>query len=141
MIAKRFQRYEVLIADDDPGFRETLRFVFEPHVQLVEASCGEEAIEIVRHRPVDLVLLDMNMHLLTGLETLRIVKSLKSILPCILITADFTDELCRAAAAAHAFRVLRKPVLRRELLTTVSSALQTAYGDEAIGDMMIAGEG
>jgi two-component system, response regulator PdtaR len=66
MVAKRFQRYELLIVDDDPGFRETLRCVFEPHVQLVEATCGEEAIEIVRDRPVDLVLLDMHMRLLTG---------------------------------------------------------------------------
>ena len=141
MVARRSQAYELLIADDDPGFREVLRFVFEPHFRLVEASSGEEAIEIVQTRAIDLVLLDMHMPVLTGLETLRIVKSLKLVLPCIIITADPTEELRRDAAAAAAFTVLRKPVHRTELMSTVSTALETAYDDPEVGRRMLPGRG
>lgn len=134
MVAKRFQPYELLIADDDAGFREVLRDVLEPYFQLIEASCGEEAIEIVRERQIDLVLLDMHMRVLTGLETLKIVKSLRVVVPCIIITADPTEELRRDAARAEAFTVLKKPVARNELVTTVSTALQTAYDDPDVAE-------
>ena len=40
------QPYQMLIADDDPGFRETLRMVLEPYFSLFEASSGEEAVAI-----------------------------------------------------------------------------------------------
>ena len=136
MVAKRVRPYELLVADDDAEFRRTLRLVLEPHVDLCEAACGEEAVEIVRTRSIDLVLLDMHMQALSGLDTLRLVKSLRATLPCIIITASFTDELRKRAAQADAFSVLKKPVTRRLLLTTVSRALETAYDDPDIGDWL-----
>ncbi len=134
MVAKRSGPYELLLADDDVEFRRTVRDILEPHVALCEAACGEEAVEIVRTRHVDLVLLDMNMRALSGLDTLRLVKALRAALPCIIITASFTAELCRTATEADAFSVLKKPVSRRLLLRTVSQALETAYDDPAAGD-------
>jgi CheY-like chemotaxis protein len=136
MVAKRVRPYELLVADDDAEFRRTLRLVLEPHVDLFEAACGEEAVEIVRTRSVDLVLLDMHMQALSGLDTLRLVKSLRATLPCIIITASFTDELRKLAAQADAFSVLKKPVTRRLLLTTVSRALEAAYDDPDVGDWL-----
>jgi len=136
MVAKRERPYELLVADDDAEFRRTLRLVLEPHVELCEAECGEEALEIVRTRSVDLVLLDMHMQALSGLETLRLVKSLRATLPCIIITASFTDELRKLAAEAHAFSVLKKPITRRLLLTTVSRALEAAYDDPDVGEWL-----
>jgi CheY-like chemotaxis protein len=133
------ERYELLIVDDDDRFRETLRLVFEPHFELVEASCGEEAVEIVQQQPVDLILLDMNMSVLTGLDTLRIVKRTLIRVPCILITANATEELRRHAAEADAWSVLRKPVSKRELFTSVAGALQAVYNDSEITQRLIAG--
>jgi CheY-like chemotaxis protein len=134
MVAPRSRPYELLLADDDAEFRRTLRLVLEPHVALCEAECGEEAVEIVRTRHIDLVLLDMNMRALSGLDTLRVVKSLRAALPCIIITASFTDELRRTATLADAFSVLKKPVSRRLLLKTVSHALATTYDDPRLAD-------
>jgi CheY-like chemotaxis protein len=134
MVAKRVRPYELLVADDDAEFRRTLRLVLEPHVALCEAACGEEAVEIVRTRRVDLVLLDMHMQALSGLDTLRLVKALRAALPCIIITASFTDELRKRAAQADAFSVLKKPVTRRLLLSTVSRALATAYDDPDVAN-------
>jgi DNA-binding NtrC family response regulator len=137
MVATRSGRYELLLADDDVEFRRALRDILEPHVALCEAACGEEAVEIVRTRHVDLVLLDMNMRALSGLDTLRLVKSLRAALPCIIITASFTSELHKSATLADAFSVLKKPVSRRLLLRTVSQALESAYDDPAVGDRFL----
>ena len=121
--------YQLLIADDDAAFREALRQIFDPYFELAEASSGEEAIAIVEYQPVHIVLLDMNMHELTGLETLRVLKTINEEAPCILITADATEELVRDAEAADAFSVLAKPVSKNELFVTVSTALEDAYED------------
>ena len=136
MVAKRNQTYDLLLADDDPAFRETLRCVLEPHLRLYEATCGEEVVEIVQSQPVDIVLLDMHMRVLSGLDTLRIVKTVKAVIPCIILTASVTDDLRRAAALADAFDVLKKPVSRRVLLSSVARALELSYDDPSVGDWL-----
>lgn len=123
------QRYRLLIADDDPAFRETLRLVLEPYFSTIEAECGEQAVEIVESVRFDIALLDMHMRLLTGLETLRILKSINAAAPCILITAEATEQLRSDATAARAHAVLAKPVRKAELVQTVSTALRDAYQD------------
>jgi two-component system, response regulator PdtaR len=126
----RGRSWSLLIADDDRGFREALRHVFEPWFELFEAESGEEAVALVEYRRVDVALLDMHMPVMTGLETLRVIKQVHVETPCILITADATDELRRTATEASAFSVLKKPVSRRELMETVSTALSRAYSEE-----------
>jgi CheY-like chemotaxis protein len=69
----------------------------------------------------------MHMHIMTGLETLRVLKQMDILRPCILITSDATEELRRDAQDAMAFSVLKKPVPRKALLQTVMEALMTAY--------------
>jgi len=128
LAVKRTEPYQLLIADDDAGFREVLRSIFEPLFSLFEARSGEEAVEIVEGEHVDLVLIDMNMYQLTGLDTVRIVKQIDSRLPCILCTSDATDELREQAREVDVWSVLAKPVRKRELLTNVSSAIDSTYG-------------
>jgi len=122
-------RYQILIADDDDALRETLRSLFAPYVDTIVVHSGEEAVEMLERQPVHLALLDMHMQELTGLETLRIVKAKLELIPCILMTADWTDELAMAAEAAHAYCVLRKPIPRRMLMGTIASAVEAAYHD------------
>lgn len=129
---KRTDPYQLLIADDDEGFREVLRAIFAPWFELFEAESGEQAVEIVEGEHVDIVLLDMNMHQLTGLDTVRIVKRIDSRLPCILCTSDATDELREQAREIDVWSVLAKPVRKRELLTIVSSAIDSTYGDSDV---------
>lgn len=123
------KQYQLLITDDNPSFRQILREVLEdrPFLVLHEAESGEEAVEVVRNRRIDIVLLDMHMHIMTGLETIRVMKQLDFIRPCILITSDTSEDVCRDAQEAQAFSVLKKPVPRRELVETVSRALTSAY--------------
>ena len=122
----------ILITDDDQGFRETLRGVLEPEgYHTILAGDGEEALGIVASHDVHLVLLDMHMPRLTGLETIQRVKQFKSRIPCILLSAGLDEALERQARLAEAFSVLAKPVTRRQLTSTVDAAMRRIYGWES----------
>lgn len=135
MVAPK-DNYHLLIADDDAGFREVLRDIFAPHFDLIEAESGEQAIEVVEAWRVDIALLDMNMSVLSGIDTIRALKTMYEMAPCILITANADDEVRRDATDANAFSVLKKPVSKDELLVTVSSAIEAAYHDSRIADLL-----
>jgi CheY-like chemotaxis protein len=118
----------LLITDDDPGFRETLRVLFEPKgFRTLQAADGEEALEIVHRQEVHLVLLDMHMPKLTGIETLQRLKEFRAMLPCILLSAHLDDSTIEQARLAHAYSVLAKTVTIRQITSTVFQALQRSY--------------
>jgi two-component system, response regulator PdtaR len=121
--------FSILIADDDRNSRDALRDIIQPEgFQTIVASSGEEAIDIVRGVKIHLVLLDMHMPTLTGLETLEIVRQINAKLPAILVTGNPSDSLVRAAFQAQFYSVLPKPVSKRLLLYTVLKALGRFYG-------------
>ncbi len=123
----RLEVPSLLITDDDRDFRETLRGLFEPRFRTLTAGDGEEALDIVRSQEVHIVLLDMHMPKLTGLETLLRVREMRSRLPCILISAGLDESIIRQAQLAQAFSVLAKPVSRRQITSVVDAALRRAY--------------
>jgi len=118
----------LLITDDDLDFRETLREALESRgYSTLLASDGEEALKIVRHEIVHVVLLDMHMPKLTGLETLQLLKQFRAMLPCILLSAQLDELIVEQARRAHAFSVLAKPITLGQLTGTVRQALQRTY--------------
>jgi DNA-binding response OmpR family regulator len=119
----------LLITDDDAALRETLGGIFEPRgFRVLLAGDGEEALRIIGCEPVHLVLLDIHMPRLSGLETLRRLREIQFRSPCILLSACWDEALREQARLAEAFSVLTKPVSRLQLTSTVDSALQRAYG-------------
>ncbi|HTM56524.1 MAG TPA: response regulator [Pirellulales bacterium] len=127
----RLEVPSLLITDDDRDFRETLRSVFEPRFRTLLASDGQQALDILHEQEVHLLLLDMHMPKLTGLETLRQVKRFKSRLPCILISAALDENLIRQAQLAEAFSVLSKPITRQQITSSVNAAMRRIYNWEA----------
>ncbi len=122
--------YSILITDDDPEIRRTLRDIFDPAgYRTLLAESGEEAIDIVQRQDVHLALMDMHLPKLSGLETLQIVRQVKGTLPSILISADHDDTLLRKALSAHVFCVLAKPVSRHVVIYVVGRALAKFYLD------------
>lgn len=119
----------VLITDDDRELRETLAEVLEPQgFRAILAENGEQALRLVRVEPIHVVLMDMHMPRLTGLETIRQVKQFRALLPCILMSAKADERLVEAAERAQAFTVLPKPLNGRVIVQTVSFALRRNYG-------------
>lgn len=118
----------LLITDDNRGFRETLAgFCRQKGFRTWLAADGEEAIQIVRSREIHVVLLDMHMPRLTGLETLQRVRHFQSRLPCILISAGVDEQMLAEARDARVFSVLSKPVRCAQVTETVCSALRKTY--------------
>ncbi len=119
----------LLITDDDSCFRETLQALFEPRgFRTLQAGDGAEALKIVRTESIHLVLLDLHMPRLGGLEALRGVKSFKSMLPCIVMSAGLDPETIAEIREAQAYSVLPKPVTRDEITSSVAAAMWDAYG-------------
>jgi CheY-like chemotaxis protein len=118
----------ILITEDDQGLRETLRDVFEPEgYRTLTAADGEEALDIARREEVHLLLLDVHMPKLTGLEVVERLRQHRLRLPWILMSAALDEEISRQARLLEAFCVLAKPVSRQRLTVTVAQALHTAY--------------
>jgi two-component system chemotaxis response regulator CheY len=126
----QFHDYSILITDDDRNCREALRDIMEPQgFRTFLAACGEEALEITEAQPVHLAILDMHMPTLTGLETLSLLRQIRALLPCILVSADVTESLMRQAWQAHAYSVIPKPVSKGVVIHTVVRALIRVYGE------------
>ena len=129
MTATPERPFSVLITDDDAGCREVMRDIIEPagyHTLL--ATTGEEAVEIVTQQQVHIVLMDVHLPRISGIDALKLLHQMQQQLPCILMTADSTAELIRQAFQAHAYSVIPKPVNKHVVLHMVVRALVKAYG-------------
>jgi len=126
----RETRFSVLIADDDRGTREALGEALEQRgFRTLLAEDGGQAVELVQVDLVHLVLFDMQMPRLTGLEAFAVIRqTLDRMLPAVLMTADATNDLIRRAFQAQVFSVIPKPVNMNIVLHTLSRALAKAYG-------------
>ena len=119
----------ILITDDDRDFRETLRDAFEPRgFQTLLAADGEEALQVVGRERVDLLLLDMHMPRLDGIETVRRLRQRQVVAPCILMSAGLDDALVEQAKQEDFFSSLPKPIPFRLVIDAVRRALKVAYG-------------
>jgi CheY-like chemotaxis protein len=118
----------ILITDDDHDFRETLRGLFEPRgFRAILAGDGEEAIRQVLTQEVHVVLMDMHMPRLTGLDAIRKVRRFRSDLPCILLSAALDDRILQEAGLVPSLAVLPKPVSRQQITNVVDDVLRRAY--------------
>ena len=115
----------VLIADDDDLCRETLRDIVEPEgYRTFLVSSAEEAIEIIQGEPIHIALFDLQMPRMTGLEAVQVVHQINARLPCILVTANASQEIIRQAFQVRAYSVIPKPVSKHVLLFTMLRALK-----------------
>jgi FixJ family two-component response regulator/AraC-like DNA-binding protein len=114
----------VLVVDDDAGVREGLRFALDEHFAVLEAPHGRAALGVVRAERVDLVLLDILMPEVDGLEILQELKALDPDLPIIMMTAVKTVRTTVAAMKLGAADYVTKPFQEDELLAAIRQALE-----------------
>src|SRR2546422_9133812 len=117
-------RPAVLVVDDDPGVRESFRLILEDHYDVVDVPDGPSALDVVRASQVDLVLLDIRMTGMDGIEVLERIKAIDEGIEVILVTAVKTVRTAVAAMKLGAFDYLTKPFEEEELLSLSRLALE-----------------
>lgn len=114
---------KVLLVDDEVEFLELLeKRLGKRQIAVRCATSGEEAIEIVRTDPPDVVVLDVKMPNMDGLEALRRIKAISPQLEVIMLTGHANLEAASRGMELGAFDFMVKPVTINELLTKLVDA-------------------
>ncbi|MEW6585963.1 MAG: sigma-54 dependent transcriptional regulator [Nitrospirota bacterium] len=115
----------ILVVDDEEGIRESLSGVLEDEgYESLPSESGEEAIRIVREQNPDLVMLDVWLPGVDGIETLKQMKEAKPDLPVIMISGHGNIELAVKATREGAYDFLEKPLSLERVVLTVRRALE-----------------
>jgi putative two-component system response regulator len=117
-------RNRVLIVDDERGVRESMRMLLKDHYDLTLAACGTEAIERLAEARPDVVLLDLRMPDMSGIEVLQTIKAKDPHVEVILITAYATVDTARNALRLGAFDYITKPFNPTELAGIVRRGIE-----------------
>lgn len=123
---------KILIADDDPDIRDILKITLsEEDYETLEAGDGEEALKIIRTKPLDLVLLDYKMPKLDGRQVCNLIKGdlLLAHLPIIMVTGkgETSDKIDGINSGADDYIV--KPFEPKELLARIRMVLRRTKRD------------
>jgi two-component system KDP operon response regulator KdpE len=115
---------KILIVDDDAQIRRTLRATLVPHrYEVTDASSGEQALDALRDAKPDLVLLDLNMPGMGGLETCRAIREQSDVAIIVLTVRDEEKDKVRVLDAG-ADDYVTKPFGTAELLARIRAALR-----------------
>jgi two-component system KDP operon response regulator KdpE len=125
----------ILIVDDELAIRRALRPpLLELGFHVAEASRGEEALQLLRAGGYDVVLLDINMPGIGGIETLRRIRTFAPRLPVLMLTVRDQEEDKVAALDLGADDYVTKPFSMRELIARVRSAVRRMRAPERAED-------
>lgn len=120
-------RKNILIVDDHLVVREGLKLILETNESyqvICEAENGQEAIELLQFHKVDVILLDLNMPVMSGLETIQYLNQKKVDIPVIILTTYNEDELMIEGIRLGAKGYLLKDTNREDLFRTIEAALR-----------------
>lgn len=122
---KTGQEARLLIVDDEAGLRAGLRDLLSNlgyHVE--EAASGYEALKLLRSAPYDLMVLDIRMPGMTGIEVMRHAREMYPDLPVIVLTAHASVDSAIAAVKSEAVDYILKPFDPEDLTATIARTLQ-----------------
>lgn len=118
----------VLIADDEIDMQQVVQLVLEEHgIQVSFAENGAKALDVWHIKPVNLVILDVMMPEIDGLEVCRQIRQ-ESDVPIIMLTAAGREEEIVAGFAAGADDYITKPFRPRELVARINSLMRRTSG-------------
>jgi len=118
-------RPRILVVDDDDAIRRSLTMMFEfEGFDCETASTGPEAVQVIERGEIDLVVLDVKMAGLDGLETLRLLRERAKDVPVIMLSGHGTVKTAVEATRLGAFDFLEKPPETERLLVAARNALE-----------------
>jgi DNA-binding response OmpR family regulator len=129
--ARQGSNLTVLVVDDNKGVLEFLLLLLSKHgLSVIGASNGNECLDIVKSRSVDLIILDVMMPVMDGLQVCDELKKMTPSIPIILLTAR-DDMMTRAAAMdLGVSEFVAKPVNNGDLLSRVRTQLSNLEWDK-----------
>ena len=110
---------KILIAEDNDSNFILMTYVLKGRYEYERAHNGQEAVEMANGRDFDLVLMDLKMPVMDGLEATRLIKAQHPSLPIIALTANVFDADRQAAEEAGCDDFLPKPINRDRCLSTI----------------------
>jgi DNA-binding NtrC family response regulator len=117
-------KFTILLTDDNGEFAQNLSDILElKDYSVLIASDGFQALDIIKKTPVDLVLMDIKMPVMNGVETFKKIKKITPITPVIMLTAFALEELIQESLREGAFACLKKPIDFDELFDTIEKAI------------------
>lgn len=132
----RVRPLHILIADDQATNRIVLtRMLERGGHKIISVTNGEEALDALAVDDIDMVILDMHMPEVSGLDVLRQARVMwagRKPIPFIIISADATPAAINQALEAGAHSYLTKPIVANRLLDAVADSQKTETGDEAM---------
>jgi two-component system nitrogen regulation response regulator NtrX len=118
-------RPRILVVDDEDAIRRSLAMMFEfEGFDCETASTGPEAVQVAERAEIDLVILDVKMAGLDGLETLRLLRDRAKDVPVIMLSGHGTVKTAVEATRLGAFDFLEKPPETEKLLVAARNALE-----------------
>jgi len=121
--------FNVLFVDDEIDFLETLlKRMRKRQLNVTGVNSGEEALAYLKDHDVDIVVMDVRMPGMDGIETLRTIKKINPLLEVVMLTGHACLEIAREGMEAGAFDYLMKPINIDDLLYK----LQDAYKKKSI---------
>jgi len=118
----------ILVIDDDDQLRISFcKLLKEEKYAVISAASGEASIEMVKQNTLDLVVLDMRLPGINGMETFKRIKKIDSKLPVIIITAFGTTEIAIEATKMGAYDYVLKPFDVPDMLNLIEQAIEAGY--------------
>jgi len=127
----------VLVADDDEDAREALAEVLRPQWEVLQAPDGAKAVELTRAEQPDLVLMDLAMPKLDGMQALRQLRAdpATADVPVIFVSARGDDAVKARALDLGAVDYLQKPFSERELRARIERTLRLSRSQSALREL------
>jgi len=120
--------FRVLLVDDEIDFLETLvKRLKKRKLDVLAASSGREALKILNEEPVDVVVLDVRMPDMNGIETLKGIKKISPSVEVIMLTGHASLEVAIQGMELGAFDYLMKPMDIDELLYKLQDAYKKKW--------------
>lgn len=121
---------QVLVVDDEDDYRDTLvKRMRKRNFSVRGARGGQEALEMMKETPADLVLLDMRMPGMNGLQTLLALKQNHPAIRVILVTGHACVETARHGLDHGAYDYLLKPVTLDQIMAKIKECMQSKPDD------------
>ena len=117
--------FRLFVVDDEESVREGVRIALEPGYRVRTFADGESAVEALKEETPDLILMDIGLPGMSGIDAIRAVKDFRPEVQIVVITAYEDVQTVVAAMKCGAFDYVVKPLHAETLETTIGNALET----------------